>query len=53
MPGLYADLIEMYGDGPGRERFGLGKNDFAEMRQTPEFTVAQQALKQQNPVQPV
>jgi hypothetical protein len=26
MPAIYADLIEMYGDKPGRERFGLGKN---------------------------
>jgi len=27
MPRLYADLIEMYGDKPGRERFGLGTNE--------------------------
>ncbi len=53
MPGLYADLIEMYGDGPGRERFGLGKNDFAEMRQSPEFAVAQQSHKQFNHAQPI
>jgi hypothetical protein len=30
MPAMYADLIEMYGDKPGRERFGLGKNPKAE-----------------------
>lgn len=53
MPGLYADLIEMYGDGPGRERFGLGKNDFGEMRQTPEFAAAQQVHKQLNHAQSI
>lgn len=26
MPELYVDLIEMYGDGPGRARFGMGEN---------------------------
>ncbi len=26
MPALYADLIEMYGDCKGRERFGFGAN---------------------------
>jgi hypothetical protein len=26
MPAIYADLIEMYGDRKGRERFGLGPN---------------------------
>lgn len=26
MPELYADLIEMYGDGPGRARFDMGDN---------------------------
>jgi len=26
LPELYSDLIEMYGDRPGRERFGLGIN---------------------------
>lgn len=26
MPELYSDMIEMYGDGPGRARFGLGEN---------------------------
>jgi hypothetical protein len=26
MPALYSDLIEMYGDKPGRGRFGLGEN---------------------------
>lgn len=53
MPELYADLIEMYGDGPGRERFGLGKNDFGEMRQTPEFAAAQQVHKQLNHAQSI
>lgn len=27
LPALYGDLIEMYGDGPGRERLGLGVNE--------------------------
>ncbi len=27
LPALYGDLIEMYGDGPGRERLGLGINE--------------------------
>jgi hypothetical protein len=32
MPALYSDLIEMYGDGPGRERFTPGINDKRSMR---------------------
>lgn len=32
MPAVYADLIEMYGDDKGRERFGMGKNPRAEIR---------------------
>ncbi|MCE9508055.1 MAG: hypothetical protein K8R48_07060 [Alphaproteobacteria bacterium] len=31
MPALYTDLIEMYGDGPGRARFGLGVNPKTQM----------------------
>jgi hypothetical protein len=31
MPALYSDLIEMYGDGPGRARLGLGVNPKAQM----------------------
>lgn len=27
LPKIYADLIEMYGDKPGRARFGLGRNE--------------------------
>jgi hypothetical protein len=33
LPLLYADLIEMYGDMPGRERFGFGKNPKAHLKQ--------------------
>ncbi|MDB5490945.1 MAG: hypothetical protein JWO78_794 [Micavibrio sp.] len=32
LPKLYADLIEMQGDGPGRARFGLGQNPWPERR---------------------
>lgn len=32
LPKIYADLIEMYGDRPGRERFGLGKNERVHFR---------------------
>lgn len=32
LPGLYADLIEMYGDRPGRARFGLGHNIKADVQ---------------------
>ena len=32
MPALYSDLIEMYGDGPGRARFGLGDNPWPQHR---------------------
>ncbi len=32
MPGLYSDLIEMYGDKQGRERFGLGHNVIMDYR---------------------
>jgi len=35
LPALYADLIEMYGDKPGRERFGLGVNSKAGLQQKP------------------
>ena len=31
-PALYSDLIEMYGDYAGRERFGLGTNPVAQAR---------------------
>ncbi len=30
---MYADLIEMYGDRPGRERFGYGVNEYALARE--------------------
>ncbi len=30
LPALYADLIEMYGDKPGRSRFGLGENKISQ-----------------------
>lgn len=33
LPALYADLIEMYGDGPGRARMGLGVNERAAYRE--------------------
>lgn len=33
LPAIYADLIEMYGDIPGRARFGLGVNPKSEFRQ--------------------
>lgn len=32
LPALYSDLIEMYGDGPGRARFNFGVNERAEYR---------------------
>lgn len=33
VPGLYSDLIEMYGDKQGRERFGLGQNPWPQRRE--------------------
>jgi hypothetical protein len=45
MPALYADLIEMYGDGPGRERFDLGTNPRREMRESADFIAAQKQFK--------
>jgi hypothetical protein len=27
LPAIYGDLLEMYGDGPGRARMGLGRNE--------------------------
>lgn len=33
MPGLYCDLIEMYGDKQGRARFGYGVNETHQFRQ--------------------
>ena len=33
LPAMYADLIEMYGDRQGGERFGLGKNERAPVRE--------------------
>lgn len=38
MPRLYADLIEMYGDKPGRERMGLGVNEIHLFRKLHEST---------------
>lgn len=32
MPEMYVDLIEMYGDGPGRARFDMGVNMRAQMK---------------------
>ena len=32
LPALYSDLIEMYGDGPGRARFNFGVNERAAYR---------------------
>lgn len=45
IPAMYSDLIEMYGDGPGRERFGLGINPMREMRQSADYTAAQKQFK--------
>jgi hypothetical protein len=33
LPALYADLIEMYGDSKGRERFGFGANVKGQIQQ--------------------
>jgi hypothetical protein len=51
IPALYSDLIEMYGDGPGRERFGLGINPRREMRESADFIAAQKAFKAAAPKQ--
>lgn len=45
IPAMYSDLIEMYGDEPGRERFGLGINPMREMRQSADYTAAQKQFK--------
>lgn len=40
LPALYADLIEMYGDTPGRARFGMGVNPKTEKKHVPAANVS-------------